>query len=113
MRLDRHREPAAGPVPDAACDGIRGDRSGLVVTARDYGSTFDLLEARGVTFRRVGTSYGKPKWRKATGLLGRTTTLTRVFARRRPDAAVHAGRASALAATVLRVPWLASATTST
>jgi predicted glycosyltransferase len=76
----------------------------VVITARDYGSTFELLAARGVPFHRLGTSYGKEKWRKATGLLGRTATLTRFFARRRPDAVVHAGRASALAASVLRVP---------
>ena len=76
----------------------------VVVTARDYGSTFALLEARGVPFHRLGSSYGKEKWRKAKGLLGRTAMLARFLARRRPDAAVHAGRASALAASSLRVP---------
>jgi predicted glycosyltransferase len=76
----------------------------VVITARDYGSTFALLEARGVSFHRLGSSYGKEKWRKATGLLGRTATLARFLVRQRPDAAVHAGRASALAATALRVP---------
>jgi uncharacterized protein len=76
----------------------------VVLTARDYGSTFQLLEGRGLEFQRVGASYGKEKWRKATGLVGRTGALTRFFARSRPDAVVHAGRAPALAAWLLRVP---------
>jgi predicted glycosyltransferase len=37
-------------------------------------------------------------------LLGRASRLARFLARRRPDAAVHAGRASSLAATTLGVP---------
>jgi uncharacterized protein len=75
----------------------------VVVTARDYGGTYALLEERGVSFERVGSSYGMEKWRKATGLLGRTAALVRLHARRRPDAVVHAGRAPALAAAALRV----------
>jgi uncharacterized protein len=79
----------------------------VIVTARDYGSTYALLEGRGVPFHRVGASYGREKWRKAKGLAARTARLARFLARRRPDAAVHAGRASALAATLLRVPSFA------
>jgi predicted glycosyltransferase len=76
----------------------------VMLTARDYGSTYQLLEGRGVDFQRVGASYGKAKWRKATGVVGRTVALTRFFARRSPDAVVHAGRAAALAAWLLRMP---------
>jgi uncharacterized protein len=85
-------------------DAFREAGAEVVLTARDYGSTYQLLEGRGVGFHRVGASYGKAKWRKATGVVGRTLALARFFARRRPDAVVHAGRASALAAWLLRVP---------
>jgi predicted glycosyltransferase len=85
-------------------DAFREAGAEVVLTARDYGSTYQLLEGRGVDFHRVGASYGKEKWRKATGVVGRTLALARFFARRRPDAVVHAGRASALAGWLLRVP---------
>jgi uncharacterized protein len=89
--------PLVGAFRDAGAD--------VVLTARDYGATYALLESRDLPFHRIGSSYGKEKWRKATGLLGRTAQLVRFFARRgRPDAVVHAGRAPALAAAVLRVP---------
>jgi predicted glycosyltransferase len=88
--------PLAGAFQEAGAE--------VVVTARDYGATYALLEARGIAFHRVGTSYGKAKWRKATGLMRRTAALVRFFARRRPDAVVHAGRAPAVAAWLLRVP---------
>jgi uncharacterized protein len=88
--------PLASAFADAGAD--------VVVTARDYGATYDLLEARGIPFRRVGSSYGKEKWRKATGLATRTGALVRTVGGRRPDVVVHAGRAPALAASVLRIP---------
>jgi uncharacterized protein len=89
--------PLVGAFRDAGAD--------VVLTARDYGGTYALLESRDVSFERIGSSYGREKWRKATGLLGRTSQLVGFFARRgRPDAVVHAGRAPALAAALLRVP---------
>lgn len=85
-------------------DAFREAGAEVVLTARDYGATYELLEARGVPFHRVGASYGKAKWRKAAGVTGRTAQLVRLFARRRPDAVVHAGRAPALAGWLLRIP---------
>ncbi|MDP9490581.1 MAG: DUF354 domain-containing protein [Actinomycetota bacterium] len=73
----------------------------VVVTARDYGETFDLLRARGTQFLPVGSSYGSGKLQKIAGLLGRTRALRGAVKRQRPDAVVHAGRAAALAARTL------------
>jgi predicted glycosyltransferase len=77
----------------------------VVVTARDTGITLDLLRTAGVDFNHVGQSYGKTKWRKALGLLGRVRALESFFrGRKRPGALVCAGRASALVARRRGVP---------
>jgi predicted glycosyltransferase len=73
----------------------------VVVTARDYGETYDLLRARDTEFLPVGRSYGSGKLRKIMGLLGRTQALRAALGRERPSAVVHAGRAAALAARTL------------
>ena len=80
----------------------------VVLTARDYGITFELLEKRGVDFHPLGREYGRGKRRKVVGLLGRIR-LMRSFFRRRPapDAVVHAGRASEFAARLLGIPSFA------
>lgn len=70
----------------------------VVVTARDYGITYELLEQAEVAFHRIGESYGAGSVRKLVGLLGRTRSLSAFVARHRPQAVVHAGRAAALAA---------------
>jgi predicted glycosyltransferase len=76
-----------------------------VVTARDYGIALDLLRSEGAEFSAIGASYGKGKARKAAGLLRRTQALSAFFrGRSRPDALVHAGRASALVARRMRIP---------
>jgi uncharacterized protein len=76
-----------------------------VVTARDYGIARELLECTGADFHIVGTSYGKGMVRKISGVLGRAWALSSFFrGHPRPDALVHAGRASALVARRLRVP---------
>lgn len=75
------------------------------MTARDYGIAFELLERRGVSFVPVGASYGAATWRKVTGALARAGGLVRALrGARRPDALVCAGRASLVAARVLRIP---------
>jgi predicted glycosyltransferase len=77
----------------------------VVVTARDYGNTFELLEQAAVPFSPIGTSYGAAKWRKAAGLAGRTRQLVRHLRRTgRPDASVSASRAAAVAGRLLRHP---------
>jgi predicted glycosyltransferase len=77
----------------------------VVVTARDYGSTLELMSARRLPFEHVGARYGRSKQAKAVGLVGRALALSR-FHRGRPlpDALVHAGRASSLVARRLGVP---------
>jgi predicted glycosyltransferase len=76
-----------------------------VVTARDYGIALELLEREGAEFAAIGASYGRGKMRKAAGLLGRARALSAFFrGRPRPDALVHAGRASALVARRMGVP---------
>lgn len=77
----------------------------VVVTARDYGNTFALLDARGATFHGLGTSFGKRKWQKTVGLARRSLALTGFFRKReKPDALLCAGRASALVARRLGIP---------
>jgi uncharacterized protein len=77
----------------------------VVMTARDTGITLKLLRKAEVDFHVVGQSYGKTKWRKALGLLGRVRALESFFrGRERPGALVCAGRASALVARRRGVP---------
>ena len=77
----------------------------VVVTARDYGMTFDLLRAKQVDFRPVGASFGKSKRAKVSGLLQRGHALRKGFSRRgRPDVVVCASRPAALAARWMRIP---------
>jgi predicted glycosyltransferase len=77
----------------------------VVVTARDYGIAFELLERRGVSFVPVGASYGAVAWRKVAGVLTRAGALVRAVRRSgRPNALVCAGRASLVAARMLRIP---------
>ena len=76
-----------------------------LVTARDYGSTFALLEARQLEFERVGAAYGAGKAAKVRGLLGRTQALTSLLRRgQKPDVLVSASRAASLAARRLGIP---------
>jgi uncharacterized protein len=77
----------------------------VLVTARDYGITYDLLEAAGGGFHPVGAAYGRKKRQKALGLVRRTRELARLFrGRERPGALVCAGRASTLVARRLGIP---------
>ena len=83
------------PLVDA-CRRLGAD---TVVTARDYGSTYELLAARGTEFTPVGSAYGGSKVAKVRGLAGRTRALTRLLrAGRRPDVLVSASRAATIAA---------------
>jgi uncharacterized protein len=77
----------------------------VVVTARDYGVTFDLLESRGVDFVPVGASFGASKSRKARGLWRRAAMLVEHFREHGvPTALVCSSRTSAVAARRLRTP---------
>jgi predicted glycosyltransferase len=77
----------------------------VVLTARDYGFTFALLEEAGVIFTRVGAHYGRSKLRKVAGVLGRARALAAVVRDEpRPAALICAGRAPVLTARRLRIP---------
>jgi predicted glycosyltransferase len=76
-----------------------------IVTARDYGATFELLESRHEAFHAVGSSYGASKAGKVRGLLGRARALvSELKGGGVPDRLVCASRAGVLAARRLGVP---------
>lgn len=80
----------------------------VVVTARDYGNTFALLDQGGVPFEPIGASYGAAKWQKVAGLAGRTRQVVQYLRRTgRPDASVSASRAAAVAGRLLGHPSFA------
>lgn len=80
----------------------------VMVTARDYGNTFELLEQSGTPFTPVGASYGAAKWRKVTGLAGRVARLARHLRKEGlPDASVSASRAAAVTGRLLGHPSFA------
>ena len=57
----------------------RGHR--VVITARDNSITYQLLQDRETPFRPVGKAFGKQKWRKIAGVLGRAIQLVRTVRR--------------------------------
>jgi uncharacterized protein len=76
-----------------------------IVTARDYGATFESLHSRGAAFHAVGASYGASKRAKVLGVLKRSRQLTSLLKHNCvPDRLVCASRAGALAARRLRIP---------
>lgn len=86
-------------------DAFRRAGADVVLTARDYGETLELLRARGVDARPVGRRFGSSKARKVVGTLARAGTLaTGLAAAGRPDVLLCASRSSALAAASLRIP---------
>lgn len=81
----------------------RGDE--VVVTAREDGSTFDLLESERVAFEPIGRQAGRSKHAKVVGVLGRALALSRFIASvGRPAFLLSASRPAALAAWRRRVP---------
>jgi uncharacterized protein len=84
---------------------FRAAGADVVVTARDYGNTYELLDARDVAYDPVGRRFGRSRWQKAAGLARRSRALLRLFRdRERPDALLCAGRVSALVARRLQIP---------
>jgi uncharacterized protein len=74
------------------------------VTARDYGTTAELLRASGVEHAMLGHSAGAGRARKVANVLGRSGRLAARMARRRPRVLVSASRSATIAAALLRVP---------
>ena len=77
----------------------------VVITARDYGSTFELLRSEAIGFYPVGSSFGKSKPRKVIGVVGRSRGLVGLFRELGPpDAMLSASRAAALTTRALGIP---------
>jgi predicted glycosyltransferase len=77
----------------------------VVLTARDYGNAFELLDQAGIPYAAVGSSYGSGKLQKVLGLAGRSRQLLAHFRRvGRPDASISASRAAAAVCRLIRRP---------
>jgi uncharacterized protein len=76
----------------------------VVITARDNSITHQLLVDRGAVFIPVGKSFGKQKWRKIMGVIGRAIRLIRAVFRERPSMLLCASRSGALAARMMGIP---------
>ncbi|RKZ19822.1 hypothetical protein DRQ50_01350 [bacterium] len=76
----------------------------VVVTARDNSITHRLLQDRGTVFLPVGHAFGKQKWRKITGVLGRALSLVLAVRGSSPSMLLCASRSGALAARLLGIP---------
>jgi uncharacterized protein len=76
----------------------------VLVTARDYGETFDLLDSRDEPYHGVGAAYGSPRRAKVRGVFRRVRSLVRTVRSERPAALVCASRAAVVAARLMKVP---------
>ena len=78
----------------------------VLLTAREYGDTFAMLQDEGVAFERIGSSFGKGAGRKVYGLLKRTRQLVAFLQRQqaRPSLVLTGSRAACLAARRLGIP---------
>jgi uncharacterized protein len=86
-------------------DACRRQGAEILVTARDYGATFQLLADREIDFEPVGTAYGSSKLAKVNGLLKRSRALSSVLGRgQTPQCLVCASRAGAVVARRLGIP---------
>lgn len=89
-------------APVAAEMERRGFR--VLVTARDNSITHQLLRDRGTPFRPVGRAFGKQKWRKIAGVVGRAMALQGALRGYAPGLLLCASRSAILAARLRGVP---------
>jgi predicted glycosyltransferase len=85
---------------------LEGEGHEVVVTARDYAQTLELLERFAIAHSAIGAHRGAHRGAKALGLLERSLALVR-FARERGPFDIALGHGSndiSLAATLLRIP---------
>lgn len=81
----------------------RGNK--VVVTARAFAQTIELLRKTNIPFRVIGSHYGRNKFYKVAGLLIRAYQLLRYIKNFHPDAAMnHGSRSQVLACWLLRIP---------
>jgi predicted glycosyltransferase len=77
----------------------------VVITARDYGNTVDLLLASGTVPSVFGVRIGRGNVRKLAATIRRASELLRFFTNNgRPDVLLAASRSSALAGWRMRIP---------
>lgn len=77
----------------------------VIVTARDYAQTVQLLQKTKVNYLIVGKHYGKNKFNKVCGLLIRAKQLIDVVKDKNIDVAVnHGSRSHVLACKLLGIP---------
>jgi len=86
---------------------LREAGHGLMVSARNYAQTLELLEIHGIEHVALGSHGGAGRARKLTSLLSRTHAMGRLGRRSGFDLAVgHGSNDLALAAARLRIPAL-------
>lgn len=79
----------------------------VLLTARDFAQTKELVDLAGLNARFVGGENGSSKFRKAFGLISRSTRLAWMMKSRGISIAVgHGSRGLLLAAKILRIPTL-------
>jgi hypothetical protein len=84
---------------------LRADGHEVSVTARDFAQTLELCDRLGVEHTAIGRHRGGRMAAKATGLVSRTSALTRWARGRRFDIALgHGSNDVTVAAALLRVP---------
>ena len=78
----------------------------VLVTARDYGMTFNLLRERGLDFTPVGRHFGARKRAKVVGTARRIHDLRALLrSSARPSLVLSASRSASLAARSLGIPF--------
>jgi predicted glycosyltransferase len=103
--LDVDNPPQARYVPALAARFKQAGHEALL-TARASENTLEMLDDEGVSYHRIGASFGKGAWRKLYGVARRRKLLIDFVRERGPsvDQHVTASRSGALAARRLGIP---------
>ena len=89
------------PVAEA----LAAQEEPILLTARAYGRTVDMLRQREARVTVVGREFGAARAAKLVGVARRAGALIRIVQRwGRPDVLISSSRSSAVAARLLRVP---------
>jgi predicted glycosyltransferase len=86
-------------------DAFRSRGASVLLTARAYGNTLELLEQKSASFYPVGKEFGRSRIAKVAGVLRRTRALISLAGRDgKPDVLLCSSRSSALAARRMSIP---------
>jgi hypothetical protein len=83
---------------------FEGAGAHVLVTARDDGATYRLLENEQAEFRPIGRQPGRSRAHKVAGLMRRARALASLARKQRVDLLLSASRPATLAARYLRLP---------